>query len=220
MLRFVMHSEILEPEYSRKQPLCMASYKYLFNSTRLPVPVFDQPFKADAAAHDYVVVVRKNKFYKVPVVDAVTKEFLSERDLETLFEEVVRIAGDSLGEFRVGALTAADRDVWTEVSFWPFIVIPFGAFTDMILRVIDQARQTMISGNTPEVNQLNAHSLEAIDSSIIIVSLDSSSPITREEVSWGCWVGDGVDRWFDKHQLIVFENGKSGFNGEVSFHLT
>jgi hypothetical protein len=75
----------------------------------------------------------------------------------------------------------------------------------------------MISGNTPEVNQLNAKSLEAIDSSIIIVSLDSTSPITREEVSWGCWVGDGVDRWFDKHQLIVFENGKSGFNGEVRY---
>lgn len=74
----------------------------------------------------------------------------------------------------------------------------------------------MLTSNTPALNELNAKSLEAIDSSIIIVSLDSTSPITREEVSWGIWVGDGVDRWFDKHQLVVFENGKSGFNGEHS----
>jgi len=61
--------------------------------------------------------------------------------------------------------------------------------------------------------------------------------VTREEKARGLWVGDGKDRWFDKHQrefpvllfsrfpiadlaflsiVVVFENGKSGFNGEHS----
>ncbi len=57
--------------------------------------------------------------------------------------------------------------------------------------------------------------------------------MTREETSWQCWVGDGRNRFFDKHQctfaystlcctrltsgaVIVFENGKSGFLGEHS----
>lgn len=40
--------------------------------------------------------------------------------------------------------------------------------------------------------------------------------MTREHASWECWVGDGKNRFYDKHQLIVFENGKSGFLGEHS----
>jgi len=48
------------------------------------------------------------------------------------------------------------------------------------------------------------------------VALDDTKPTTREEVSHGLWVGDGKNRFFDKHQIIVYENGKSGFNGEHS----
>ena len=69
---------------------------------------------------------------------------------------------------------------------------------------------------------------------MIVVCLDDTKPITREETSWACWVGDGKNRFYDKHQctrhfifcsslrrltvliVIVFENGKSGFLGEHS----
>lgn len=66
---------------ARKTPLCMASYKYLFNATRLPTAPVDTARKYDPDMHNFVVVVRKNKFYEVPVVDA-QGEFLSEKDLE------------------------------------------------------------------------------------------------------------------------------------------
>lgn len=48
------------------------------------------------------------------------------------------------------------------------------------------------------------------------MALDENRPITREEMSRGLWIGDGRSRFFDKHQLIVFDNGRSGFNGEHS----
>lgn len=67
---------------------------------------------------------------------------------------------------------------------------------------------------------------------MIIVCLDDAKPVTREDASWACWVGDGKNRFYDKHQcmhllpnsarktnyvsVIVFENGKSGFMGEHS----
>jgi len=70
---------------------------------------------------------------------------------------------------------------------------------------------------------------------MILVCLDDAKPVTREEASWACWVGDGKNRFYDKHQrmgvprdsvavmanlltltVIVFENGKSGFLGEHS----
>lgn len=57
--------------------------------------------------------------------------------------------------------------------------------------------------------------------------------MTREDISWACWVGDGRNRFYDKHQrrriyyllssneadsftVIVFDNGRSGFLGEHS----
>jgi carnitine O-acetyltransferase len=58
-----------------------------------------------------------------------------------------------------------------------------------------QARQEIVS-HDPK----NEAALERIQSAIIIISLDSNKPYTREEKSWGLWVGDGKDRWFDKHQ--------------------
>ncbi|KAM0745737.1 acyltransferase ChoActase/COT/CPT [Meredithblackwellia eburnea MCA 4105] len=184
--RKLTETQQLEPEMARTTPLCMASYKYLFNATRLPTSPSDTARKYDPDTHNHVVVVRKNKFFKVSVVDE-KGEWLSEKELETLFNKVVELAGEEADPVPVGALTAADRDVWTK------------------------ARQQIVS-HSPA----NAAALETIESAIIIVSLDSTKPVTREETSWGIWVGDGKDRWFDKHQLVVFENGKSGFNGEHS----
>ncbi|GAA5896780.1 hypothetical protein JCM6882_005033 [Rhodosporidiobolus microsporus] len=184
--RRLLVTQQLEPEMARKTPLCMSSYKYLFNATRLPTPKVDSAKIYDPETHNHVVVVRKNKFYEVPVVDE-KGEWLSDKELEALFQQVVDQAGTEADAHPVGALTAADRDLWTE------------------------ARKNLV-----EHDPQNLKSLERIESAIIIISLDSTKPITREEKSWGLWVGDGKDRWFDKHQLIVFENGKSGFNGEHS----
>ncbi|GAA6022135.1 hypothetical protein JCM10207_000773 [Rhodosporidiobolus poonsookiae] len=185
--RHLTITQQLEPEMARKTPLCMRSYKHLFNSTRLPTSPSDTGKNYDPMQHNHVVVVRKNKFYEVPVVDE-KGEWLSEKELETLFQQVVDQAGAEADPHPLGALTAAHRDLWT------------------------QARKDLV-----EHDPQNLKSLERIESAIIIFSLDSKKPITREELAWGLWVGDGKDRWFDKHQLVVFENGKSGFNGEHAF---
>ncbi|GJN89602.1 hypothetical protein Rhopal_002589-T1 [Rhodotorula paludigena] len=184
--RRLLINEQLEPEMARKTPLCMSSYKYLFNASRIPTAGCDTAKIYEPEKHNHVVVVRKNKLYEVPVVDE-KGEWLSEKELEALFQQVVEAAGAEADPHPVGALTAADRDVWTK------------ARTELIEHDAD-----------------NLRSLERIESAIIVVTLDSTTPYTREQKSWGLWVGDGKDRWFDKHQLIVFENGKSGFNGEHS----
>ena len=72
---------------------------------------------------------------------------------------------------------------------------------------------------------------------MILVALDNSRPTSREDQSWGAWVGDGCNRWYDKHHrmwifvptwgamntnllvcsaVIVWDNGRSGFHGEHS----
>ncbi|ETW81552.1 hypothetical protein HETIRDRAFT_156259 [Heterobasidion irregulare TC 32-1] len=111
---------------------------------------------------------------------------LSAADLEAQISEVIRLAGTQEG-VPIGALTSENRDIWTN------------------------ARQRLL-----DASPKNKASLERIESAMIIVALDDTKPVTREDISWACWVGNGRNRWYDKHQLIVFDNGRSGFLGEHS----
>ena len=80
------------------------------------------------------------------------------------------MAGSTKGP-AVGALTSENRDLWTD------------------------ARKALVA-SSPK----NAASLEKIESAIIVVALDDTAPTSREDVSWGCWTGDGRNRFYDKHQ--------------------
>ncbi|KAH7913979.1 acyltransferase ChoActase/COT/CPT [Hygrophoropsis aurantiaca] len=111
---------------------------------------------------------------------------LSAAELEVQIERVIQLAGNEKGT-PIGALTSENRDIWAD------------------------ARQALVAASS-----LNAESLERIESSAIIVCLDDTKPVTREDISWACWVGDGRNRFYDKHQLLVFDNGRSGFLGEHS----
>lgn len=66
---------------ARTTPLAMASYKYLFNATRLPTAPSDTARKYDPDTHNHIVVARKNKFYEVPIVGS-DGEWLSETEIE------------------------------------------------------------------------------------------------------------------------------------------
>ncbi|RPD62238.1 acyltransferase ChoActase/COT/CPT [Lentinus tigrinus ALCF2SS1-7] len=111
---------------------------------------------------------------------------LSAAELEAQIEKVIELAGNEKA-IPVGALTSENRDIWTD------------------------ARAALLAASPS-----NAATLEEIESAMIVVCLDDTAPVTREQASWQCWVGDGKNRFYDKHQLIVFENGKSGFLGEHS----
>jgi len=111
---------------------------------------------------------------------------LSAAELEVQVERVIQQAGENKGA-PIGALTSENRDIWTE------------------------AREALIAAS-PE----NAKSLERIESAAVIVCLDDTKPVTREDISWACWVGNGRNRFYDKHQFLVFDNGRSGFLGEHS----
>ncbi|KAF9267289.1 acyltransferase ChoActase/COT/CPT [Marasmius fiardii PR-910] len=186
--RDLTESEQLEPEKIRGAPLCMESYKWLFHSSRYPTKPSDTAHKFDSSTHNHVVFMRKNKFYAVPLVDQTGKE-VSAAELEVQIERIIKKAGSDVSVTPIGALTSDNRDSWTE------------------------ARKALIAASP---NGTNSKSLEIIESAMIIVCLDDTKPVTREDISWQCWVGDGRNRFYDKHQLIVFDNGRSGFLGEHS----
>jgi len=58
-----------------------------------------------------------------------------------------------------------------------------------------QARAALLAAS-PQ----NKESLSTIESAAIIVALDDLQPVTRKEISWNMWVGNGRNRFYDKHQ--------------------
>lgn len=99
----------LEPEYMRGQPMAMSSYEYMFNCCRIPSDGADYPKKYSHKENEHFVVVRKNQFFKVPIV--VNGQQLNVSELECLFGRIYEIADRAPA---VGVLTAANRDLWTD----------------------------------------------------------------------------------------------------------
>ncbi|TFK39028.1 acyltransferase ChoActase/COT/CPT [Crucibulum laeve] len=120
----------------------------------------------------------------------------------------VPLASPSGAELSVGELEAQFARI---IRAGKDKTLPIGALTSDNRDKWFHAREALLKASPK-----NAELLKTIESAMIVVALDDTAPVTREDISWSCWVGDGRNRWFDKHQLIVFKNGRSGFLGEHS----
>lgn len=163
----------LAPDAVRGAPLCMASLKWLFHAARLPEKPEDTATKYDPATHNHAVVLRKNRFFVLPLAGPDGAE-LSAAQLEAQVARIIDAAGEGAATApAVGALTGDNRDLWADNR-------------EALLRASPSGK--------------NAAALEAIDSAMIVLVLDDSKPVTREDISWATWVGNGRNRWYDKHQ--------------------
>lgn len=190
MLQFrkLVESEELAPEKTKAGPMCSGSYPWMFNASRIPVAGEDEAIKYPASKNNHVVVAHGGRFYEFDLIDSKSGQELSAGEIES---QLAKILQDPVGSnalpFPVGALTSDNRDKWTS------------------------AREALIKASPK-----NKAALERIQSSVIVVCLDDVAPLTSEEASWQLWYGDGKNRFYDKQQLIVFANGKSGYMGEHS----
>lgn len=100
----------LEPEYMKKLPICMDSYQWMFNASRVPAKPADYPVKYDPKAHKHLVAIRKNNVYKI--VHEVDGKELNTAELEAQFRRVYELAV-SRGP-AIGAITSENRDVATD----------------------------------------------------------------------------------------------------------
>lgn len=102
-------SGTLEPEYMKKLPISMESYKWMFNCSRVPARPADYPAKYPAEGNQHILVIRKNQFFKV--MHEVDGKQLNTSELEQQFKRVYEKAEKAPA---VGALTSENRDVWTD----------------------------------------------------------------------------------------------------------
>ncbi|KAF7356361.1 Carnitine acetyl transferase [Mycena venus] len=188
---------LLEPEKTKEGPICMDTYRWMFDCCRVPGPegldwsvTYAKP--GDTGESDtHIIVFRNNRPWKVQT--ALEGRILSTREIQ---KQIQHIVDNSDGEYPgVGVLSSNNRDAWAK------------DYTEL--------------ASSPH----NAAILQAIQSAAFTISLDSSSPTTPVHHSRALWHGDVSDgvpvglqnRWVDKPvQYIVFENGVAGLMGEHS----
>lgn len=176
----------LEPDYMRKAPIAMSSFRYMFNTCRIPGEGKDKVTIFGARGNQYIVVARKNRFFKV--WHEVDGRELSTADLEEQFRRVIELAGDTKAEAPVGVLSSDNRDNWAV------------------------NRKTLIAADP--ANEEALHTIEA--SSFLVALDDTSPHTLEERSRscWhGDGRNRWYDK---PCQFIIFENGRSGFMGEHS----
>ncbi|MCO5613879.1 hypothetical protein L7F22_068157 [Adiantum nelumboides] len=190
ILRFrdLVESEQLAPEKTKTGPLCSGSYPWMFNSVRIPEIPLDQAKKYPSAENNHVVVLHNGRYFEFEVRH--NGQELSAKEIEAQLEKIVASSPESTA-FPVGSLTSQNRDAWT------------------------QGREALLKVAGAGAEQ-NKATLQRIESSIIVICLDDLNPVTTEERAWEYWWGDGKNRFYDKQQLIVSRNGKTGYMGEHS----
>ena len=97
----------LEPEYMKRLPISMEAYQWMFNACRVPGKSVDYPVKYSHQDHKYIIVVRKNQFFKLPY--EIGGQQLNASELEKQFKRIYRAA---IRKPAVGALTVQNRDMW------------------------------------------------------------------------------------------------------------
>jgi carnitine O-acetyltransferase len=95
-------SNQLEPDFGRSGPLCMSSYKWLFNSCRYPFKPSDTAKKFDPQGSNHLAVIRKGKFFEFPVSKP-DGSWFSAAELEVwavIFYISLEVGGMYLANFR------------------------------------------------------------------------------------------------------------------------
>ncbi|RLN54305.1 hypothetical protein BBJ29_008116 [Phytophthora kernoviae] len=201
-LKFVnaLRRGTLEPDMWRgNMALCMHQYKRLFGCARVPSAGADDVMVDELSKH--IVVVCRNQFYWFDVIwkDGVTA--ITERELlanlKAIHEDALKADDVEAASNAVGVLTTERRAKWANLR------TNLQAANKDTLAVIDRALFLVCLDNTTPPDA----------AAFAATALHGTYSITKD----GVQTGTCMNRWYDKLQLIVCENGVAGCNFEHAF---
>lgn len=176
----------LSPDRLGTEPLCSDTWKYMFNTTREPIPNCDKMRRYPGVENRYCVVLRRGHVFTVPLLHSDNDTPVSQEDLRKAFQEIID-QPHQVADSWAGLLTTDWRDPWAV------------------------NRATLLDLPTGSSSTCNNHDyFRAIEQAAFVVCLDLGQPETNEERVRQFYFGDGFNRWFDKStQFIVCANGHS-----------
>ncbi|RKP31993.1 acyltransferase ChoActase/COT/CPT [Metschnikowia bicuspidata] len=201
-LKFIraLKNETLSVDMQRNgKPLCMYQYSKLFGASRIPTD--DGCIMQSDPKSNHIIVMSKSQFYWFDVLDHDNNLIMSEQDMIINFSSIIRDSRktpiNEMAKSSFGVLTTENRRVWAKIR------------------------------NSPTIanNTTNKEILSIIDSALFVICLDDIVLTDLSELSKnmlcgltildrGVQVGTCTNRWYDKLQIIVTQNGKAGINFE------
>ena len=191
--------EELPPDTVRGNPLCMYQYARLFGTAR--VPTENGCHIAQDSGSKHLVVICRGQFYWFDALDDNSDLIMTEKDmalnLQVIIDDAEETPIQEAARGALGVLSTENRKIWAGLR-------------DVLTR---------------EEDSNNAECLNIVDSSLFILCLDSTEPKTEaelcgnmlcgtSEVVKGVQIGTCTNRWYDKMQIIVCNNGSAGINFE------
>lgn len=189
----------LPPDKVKGTPLCMFQYSRLFGTARVPTENGCIIGQNPSAKH--IVVLCRGQFYWFDVLDDSNDIIMSEKDitlnLQVILDDAQQTPIQEAAKGALGILSTENRKVWSGLR-------------DLL---------------TKEDGSNNAECLHIVDSAIFVLCLDHMEPTSTadlcgnmlcgtSEIVRGVQIGTCINRWYDKLQIIVCQNGSAGINFE------
>lgn len=201
-LKFIraLKNETLPVDRQRNgKPLCMYQYTKLFGASRIPTE--DGCVMQSDPNSNHIVVLSKSQFYWFDVLDTNNNLIMLELDLMSNFTSIIhdslKTPRNEIAKSSFGVLTTENRRIWAKIR----------------------------SSSTIADNPNNSEILSIVDSALFVICLDDIVLHNLDELSKnmlcglsildkGVQVGTCTNRWYDKLQIIITQNGKAGINFE------
>lgn len=201
-LKFIraLKNETLPVDFQRNgKPLCMYQYSKLFGASRIPSE--DGCVMQLDPNSNHIIVMSKSQFYWFDVLDLDNNLIMLEQDLivnyTSIIQDSLKTPRNEVAKSSFGVLTTENRRVWAKIR----------------------------SSSTIVDNANNSEILLIIDSALFVICLDDIvlndlSDLSKNMLCGlsildkGVQVGTCTNRWYDKLQIIVTQNGKAGINFE------
>ncbi|EEP81111.1 hypothetical protein UREG_05953 [Uncinocarpus reesii 1704] len=191
--------EEMTPDTIRGKPLCMFQYSRLFGTAR--VPTDNGCVIGQDSSSKHLVVMCRGQFYWFDVLDANDDPIMSEKDITlnlcAIIEDAEQTPIQEAAKGAIGVLSTESRKIWSGLR-------------DILNR---------------QSGPNNTDCLNIVDSALFVVCLDHTEPSSigdvcgnmlcgTSEVVKGVQIGTCINRWYDKLQIIVCQNGSAGINFE------
>lgn len=180
------------------QVLDMYQYSRLFGAARIPTD--NGCVMQSDPTSNHIVVISKSQFYWFDVLNGNNDLILNESDLIINFNSIIKDSlstnPNDVAKSSFGVLTTENRRIWSKLR-----------------------------NNNLNNNRTNNEILSIVDSALFILCLDDIklndlSDLAKNTLCGlsildkGVQVGTCTNRWYDKLQIIVTQNGKAGINFE------
>ena len=200
-LRFInaLRNKTLPVDYLKnKVPLDMDQYLRLFGSARIPTN--DGCVLQTDKYSKHIVVIVNSQFYWFNVLDDDSNLALDEeqikQNLKSIIEDSKTMDPKDIAKSSFGILTTENRKIWSSLRN----KLNKDKINKEILKTIDSALFCLVLDDLEIGNDLNKMSQNFLCGKSVLKD--------------GIQVGTCTNRWYDKLQLIITKDGKSGINFE------